>query len=224
MKKSVLYIAAMATFAAVMWETPTIAYAEPVSAVIAAPLETPVQAEAEEKTAEETVTAVSQVITVSSEEDALAESGPDPEIQRVEAEAKAQEAAKAEAQAAAESEAAARQNLVDYALQFVGNPYRAGGNDPHTGADCSGFTKYVMQHGAGINLQRTSGGQAAQGRTVSAAEMQPGDLIFYGNGSRVNHVAMYVGNGQIVHASTYKTGIKISNWNYRNPVRIASMF
>ena len=53
--------------------------------------------------------------------------------------------------------------------------------------------------------------------------MQPGDLIFYGNGSRVNHVAMYIGDGQIVHASTERTGIKVSNWNYRTPVRIASV-
>ena len=116
-----------------------------------------------------------------------------------------------------------RQDVVDYALQFVGNPYRYGGRDPNTGVDCSGFTRYVMQNAAGVSLNRSSSSQATQGRTVSAAEMQPGDLIFYGNGSRVNHVAMYIGDGQIVHASTERTGIKVSNWNYRTPVRIASV-
>lgn len=116
-----------------------------------------------------------------------------------------------------------RQNLVNYALQFVGRPYRAGGNDPHVGADCSGFVKYVMQYGAGISMNRSSGAQASQGTAISADAMQPGDLLFYGQGSRINHVAMYIGNGQIVHASTERTGIKISKWNYRVPVRIVSM-
>ena len=117
----------------------------------------------------------------------------------------------------------ARQELVDYALQFVGNPYRTAGNDPHTGADCSGFVKYVMEHGAGISMNRSSRAQATQGQQISSEEMQPGDLIFYGNGSGINHVAMYIGDGQIVHASTHKTGIKISNWNYRSPVKIVNM-
>lgn len=116
-----------------------------------------------------------------------------------------------------------RQNVVNYALQFVGGRYRAGGNDPHTGADCSGFVKYVMQNGAGVSMNRSSGAQAGQGVAISASQMQPGDLLFYGNGSRVNHVAMYIGDGQIVHASTYKTGIKTSPWNYRAPVKIVSV-
>jgi len=118
----------------------------------------------------------------------------------------------------------ARQSLVNYALQFVGGRYRAGGNDPHTGADCSGFVKYVMQNGAGVSMSRSSASQAMQGRVISSDQMQPGDLIFYSNGSRINHVAMYIGDGQIVHASTYKTGIKVSEWNYRTPVKIVSMF
>ena len=72
-------------------------------------------------------------------------------------------------------------------------------------------------------MNRSSGGQAQQGVTVSADQMRPGDLVFYGNGSRVNHVAMYIGNGQVVHASTYKTGIKLSPWNYRAPVGIRNV-
>ena len=123
---------------------------------------------------------------------------------------------------AAEEKAELRRDVVDYALSFVGGRYVWGGNDPHTGADCSGFVKYVMQNAAGVSLCRSSREQATQGRTVSADEMQPGDLLFYGNGRSVNHVAMYIGDGQIVHASTEKTGIKVSRWNYRQPVRIAS--
>lgn len=125
--------------------------------------------------------------------------------------------------APAEVTTARRQNVVNYGLQFVGGRYRYGGNDPHTGVDCSGFTRYVMQYGAGVGLNRSSGSQAAQGVGISAAQMQPGDLVFYGSGSRINHVAMYIGNGQIVHASTYKTGIKVSNWNYRQVVRIVNV-
>lgn len=121
------------------------------------------------------------------------------------------------------AEKSARQQVVDYALQFVGGRYVYGGSDPRTGVDCSGFTRYVMQHGAGVSLNRSSGSQAAQGRSISAAEIQPGDLIFYGSKSRINHVALYIGNGQIVHASTERTGIKISNWTYRNPVKIVSV-
>lgn len=120
-------------------------------------------------------------------------------------------------------EVSARQQVVDYALQFVGGRYVYGGNDPHTGADCSGFTKYVMQHGAGVSMNRSSGSQATQGRSISAAEIQPGDLVFYSSGKRINHVALYIGNGQIVHASTERTGIKISNWTYRSPYKIISV-
>ena len=196
MKKSGLYIAIAA--AGLLWATPVLSYAD-------------------------TTETVSAVIEQPEEEDPTAMTGPAIEVQMALAEAEAQAKAEAEAQAALEANAQRRQNLVNYSLQFVGGRYKAGGNDPHTGADCSGFTRYVMQHGAGVSLNRSSGAQATQGRTISANEMQPGDLIFYGNGSRVNHVAMYIGNGQIVHASTYSTGIKISQWNYRAPVRIANV-
>lgn len=117
-----------------------------------------------------------------------------------------------------------RQQVVNYALSFLGGPYRYGGNDPRTGVDCSGFTRFVLSNAAGIQMARSSGSQASQGVAVSADQMQPGDLLFYGSqkGS-INHVAMYIGAGKIVHASTYKTGIKISDWNYRNPVRIVNV-
>lgn len=200
MKRSGLYIAIAA--AGLLWATPLFAWAD---------------------TTTEAATEVSAVIEAPVEEDPTVMTGPAIEVQMALAEAAAQAQAQAEAEAAQTANAQRRQNLVNYALQFVGGRYVAGGNDPHTGADCSGFTRYVMQHGAGVSLNRSSSSQATQGRTVSASEMQPGDLIFYGNGSRVNHVAVYIGNGQIVHASTYRTGIKVSQWNYRNPVRIASV-
>ncbi len=78
-------------------------------------------------------------------------------------------------------------------------------------------------NGAGVSLSRSSGSQAAQGRSISAEEMRPGDLIFYGNGRGINHVAMYIGDGQVVHASTERTGIKTSPWNYRAPVKIVDV-
>lgn len=116
-----------------------------------------------------------------------------------------------------------RQKLVEYAMQFLGGPYRYGGSDPRTGTDCSGFTRYVMQYGAGISLSRSSGSQSRQGTAISADQMQPGDLLFYGSGSSINHVGMYIGNGQIIHASTEATGIKLSPWNYRTPVKITNV-
>jgi len=203
MKKTVLYIAAvLAVSGGLMWQRPMVAHAEP-EVIQEAP--------------------VSTVLEVAAEEVADEDNGPAPEIQA--AKKLEEELAAAEEAAARAAEAAsARQNLVDYALQFVGGPYRAGGNDPHTGVDCSGFVRYVMQHGAGISMNRSSGSQATQGHAVNSSQMQPGDLLFYSGGSGINHVAMYIGDGKIVHASTYATGIKISKWNYRNPVKIVSMF
>ena len=116
--------------------------------------------------------------------------------------------------------AAVRAQVVDFALQFVGNPYVYGGTDPNTGADCSGFTSYVLRHAAGVSLSHSSVAQAGEGSVVSEEEMKQGVLVFYSNGFRINHVAIYAGNGQVVHASTNKTGIKTSPWNYRTPVKI----
>ena len=81
----------------------------------------------------------------------------------------------------------------------------------------------MLQHGAGVTVARSSTAQSKQGREVSADQMRPGDLIFYGSGKSINHVGLYIGNGQIVHASTYETGIKTSPWNYRAPVKIVNV-
>lgn len=125
--------------------------------------------------------------------------------------------------ASASSTSSKRLQIVNYALQFVGNPYKWGGSSLTNGADCSGFALSVFKN-FGISLPRTSGSQASAGRSVSSGQMRPGDLIFYANSSgTVNHVAIYIGNGQVVHASSAKTGIKISTWNYRNYVKIVNV-
>lgn len=134
-----------------------------------------------------------------------------------------EEEAVEEIETAIEVENDLRSEIVTYALQFVGNRYKYGGTNPNTGVDCSGFTSYVMRHAAGVELPHSSGGQSRMGRVVSSSEMRPGDIISYGSGKRINHVALYIGNGQIVHASTEKTGIKVSRWNYRTPVRIVNV-
>lgn len=112
-----------------------------------------------------------------------------------------------------------RVSLVQYATQFVGNPYVWGGTSLTRGADCSGFVLSVFAK-YGISLPHSSGAQSNCGRRISASEAQPGDLFFYGNGSRINHVAIYIGNGQVVHASSPKSGIKISGAYYRTPVKV----
>ena len=116
-----------------------------------------------------------------------------------------------------------RRQVVEYAMQFVGGRYVYGGADPNRGADCSGFTRYVLSKSASISLPHSSKGQSSYGRQVSEDEMQPGDLLFYSGSGGINHVALYIGDGQIVHASTEKTGIKTSPYDYRTPVKIVSL-
>lgn len=124
---------------------------------------------------------------------------------------------------AAQAAASLRSQIVNYALQFVGNRYVWGGTSLTNGVDCSGFTMQVLKR-FGISLPHYSGSQAQMGKAVSSSEMRPGDLIFYANSRGVvNHVAMYIGNGQIVHAASRRSGIKISTWNYRKPKTIRNM-
>lgn len=103
------------------------------------------------------------------------------------------------------------QAVVDYAMQFLGNPYVYGGNSLTNGVDCSGFTSQIMKH-FGISLNRSSSAQYANnGYYVSSDNLQKGDLLFYGYSGSVSHVAIYIGGGQVIHANDERTGICISN-------------
>lgn len=108
-------------------------------------------------------------------------------------------------------------SIASYALQFVGNPYVYGGTSLTNGTDCSGFTMSVFRH-FGISLPRTSSSQSTVGRRISWRDAEAGDLIFYGSGGHVSHVALCIGGGRVVHASNPRTGIKTSPIDYRTPI------
>ena len=112
-----------------------------------------------------------------------------------------------------------RVDMVQYAKQFVGNPYVWGGTSLTHGTDCSGFTMSIYSK-YGVSLPHHAASQAQMGTKVDFGSAQPGDLVFYAKNGSINHVAMYIGNGQVIHASSPKTGIKISTWNYRTPACI----
>lgn len=106
--------------------------------------------------------------------------------------------------------------IASYGLKFVGNPYVYGGSSLTHGTDCSGFTMSVFRK-FGISLPRTSGEQSRVGKKISPSSARAGDLIFYASGGRVNHVALCIGGGRVVHASNPGTGITTSNLYYRTP-------
>ena len=109
--------------------------------------------------------------------------------------------------------------ICEYARQFVGNPYVWGGTSLTKGADCSGFTLSVYIK-YGVSLPHSSKAQANCGTRIDVSEVQPGDLVFYG-GKNIHHVAMYIGNGQVVHAQSAKTGIVVTSMYYNTPTRAA---
>jgi len=100
-------------------------------------------------------------------------------------------------------------SIVATAKQYLGYKYTYGGSSPSTGFDCSGFTSYIFKQ-YGISLNRTAVGQYSNGVAVSRANLQPGDLVMFGK-SGINHVAIYIGGGQIIHASTPSTGVRIDS-------------
>jgi cell wall-associated NlpC family hydrolase len=106
-----------------------------------------------------------------------------------------------------------RQGIVDFATQFVGTPYHYGGTTPKLGFDCSGFTSFVMSK-FGLSLPRTSGGQSVLGRAITFDDAQPGDLLFFGRGKHIEHVALVVRSGrkslQMVHSST-SSGVRVED-------------
>lgn len=104
--------------------------------------------------------------------------------------------------------------IAEFACKYVGYPYVAGGTSLTKGADCSGFVMAVYQ-AFGYSLPRSSYAQSGAGRGVSYSEAQPGDIIYYGG-----HVGIYIGNGQIVHASTERSGIKITSATYRSIITV----
>lgn len=107
--------------------------------------------------------------------------------------------------------------VCEYARQFVGNSYKWGGTSLTKGADCSGFTLSVYAK-YGVSLPHSSKAQANCGTKIDLSEVQPGDLIFYG-GKNIHHVALYIGNGQIVHAQSSNTGIVVSGMYYNTPTK-----
>ncbi len=124
---------------------------------------------------------------------------------------------------AANAAMAFRNKIVNFACQFVGNRYVWGGTSLTNGCDCSGFTQSVLKN-FGISVPRVSRDQARSGSKVTSANMRPGDLIFYANRSgTINHVGMYIGNGQVVNAASTRSGIRIYRWNYRTPVAIRNV-
>ncbi|HIT64712.1 MAG TPA: C40 family peptidase [Candidatus Ventrimonas merdavium] len=113
---------------------------------------------------------------------------------------------------------ATRTAIVAYAKQFLGNPYVYGGTSLTDGADCSGFVQAIFQN-FGITTGRSSRDQADRVREIPMSEIQPGDLLFYASGDYINHVAIYIGDGKVIHASNPTTGITISPSNYRTPCK-----
>ena len=111
---------------------------------------------------------------------------------------------------------ASRSAVINYAKQFLGNPYVYGGTSLTEGCDCSGYIQQIFKH-FGITTGRTSRDQFANCQQISESALQPGDLVFYADGDYVNHVALYAGDGIILHAANSRVGIITSKYRYREP-------
>ena len=106
------------------------------------------------------------------------------------------------------------------AAQFEGNPYVYGGTSLTNGADCSGFVMSVFAN-FGYSLPRVAAAQCDASTKKDISQLEPGDLVFYGNGY-IDHVALYIGDGKIIHASNAATGIKISDYDYEQPAAVGT--
>lgn len=116
-----------------------------------------------------------------------------------------------------------RTSIVDAALSYIGSPYVYGGSNPNTGTDCSGFTMYIFEQTTGIGLNRTAASQSTQGHPVSPDAIRPGDLVFYSSGGSIDHVAIYIGDGQIVHAANGRKGVIQSDLYYQTPIKFVNI-
>ena len=171
--------------------------------------------------AEELVKRTEEEVQKVQEEKAAAEEA----ARKAEEKRRAEEARKKAEEAARKAEeerVAKRQEIVDYALQFEGNPYVYGGTSLTNGADCSGFVMSVFAN-FGYELPRVAASQYIASQKKDISEIETGDLVFYGNSPEgIYHVALYIGDGKIIHASTAATGIKISDYDYEQPYGIGT--
>lgn len=115
---------------------------------------------------------------------------------------------------------AERKSLVNFALQFEGNPYVYGGTSLTNGADCSGFVMSVFKE-FGYDLPRVAAAQYEASQKKDISQLETGDLVFYGAGG-INHVALYIGDGKVVHALNSNKGIVITDYNYDTPVGVGT--
>lgn len=147
------------------------------------------------------------------------EEGKKPEPEREEQEDE-KDAGTAGEMTSEECQAAERSEIVEFALQFEGNPYVYGGTSLTNGADCSGFVMSVFGN-FDYELPRVAAAQCESSTKKELDAIEPADLLFYGEYG-VDHVAIYIGGGQIIHASTSASGIKISQYDYRTPVAVGT--
>ena len=112
-----------------------------------------------------------------------------------------------------------RAEICNYAQKFIGNPYVWGGTSLTKGADCSGFVQTIYAT-YGVSLPRVAAAQATVGRSVSLSDALPGDLVFYSSGGYIDHVGIYIGNGQIVNAASRRSGICIKAVGYRTVTKV----
>ena len=169
------------------------------------------------------------VLTKEEEAEILAQRQEEARVEAARLEAQRQEALQSSS-ATQEATAAAvdgdtsllRQQIVEYSMQFLGNCYISGGTSLSGGTDCSGFTCFIYKD-FGYSIDRTPGGQYSNaGRSIPYSEIKPGDIICYGNG-KCTHVALYIGNGQIIHSANSRKGVVIYEADYDNIMAVKSI-
>lgn len=105
----------------------------------------------------------------------------------------------------------ARNRMINIASSVLGTPYKWGGNNPRTGFDCSGLTRYVHKNALGINIPRTTAKQRDTSRTINYSELKPGDMLFFKTGRKTNHVGIYIGDRKFIHAPSSGKRVSIAS-------------